>query len=185
MEQLDLRDRNKLFMEKVKKENPGFFDELKKGQTPEYFLISCSDSRVSPSVITQTSLGEMFVHRNIANQVSLEDESLSASLYYALKHLKVKKIVVKGHTDCGGVKAAWNENDEEELRGWIKGVRDSLPEKTTKTEDISVDELTKYNVLSQVEKLKQHPVYLKYGAGVEISGCLFHVDTGELEKITQ
>ncbi|GGK12808.1 hypothetical protein GCM10010965_02240 [Caldalkalibacillus thermarum] len=57
-------------------------------------------------------LGHLFVHRNIANQVHPEDESFSASLYYALKHLKVKKIVIQGHTGCGGLTAAWQNNDE-------------------------------------------------------------------------
>ncbi|THG88660.1 carbonate dehydratase, partial [Alkalihalobacillus alcalophilus ATCC 27647 = CGMCC 1.3604] len=115
MEELELRKKNEEFIQRIKEQDPTFFDELKKGQTPEFFVLSCSDSRVSPSVITQMPLGHMFVHRNIANQVVTEDESFSASLYYALKHLKVKKIVIKGHTDCGGVKAAWLENDEQEL----------------------------------------------------------------------
>nr|WP_276541065.1 carbonic anhydrase [Salipaludibacillus agaradhaerens] len=60
-------------------------------------------------------LGRMFIHRNIANQVSTHDESFSAGLYYALTHLKVKSILVEGHTDCGGVKAAWHGNGEENL----------------------------------------------------------------------
>lgn len=182
MEDFDLRRKNEEFIRKIKEINPLYFDELKKGQTPEYFVLSCSDSRVSPSVITQMPLGQMFVHRNIANQVVTEDESFSASLYFALQHLKVKKIVIKGHTGCGGIKAAWSDNDEEKLRWWISKVRNSLPNKNERNE-ISLDELAKINVLKQVENVKDHPIYKAYGTNIEVCGYVFHVESGELEKL--
>ncbi|MHA6252713.1 carbonic anhydrase [Oceanobacillus sp. CAU 1775] len=183
MEDLELREKNEEFIRKIKEVDPFFFDELKKGQAPEYFVLSCSDSRVSPSIITQMPLGQMFVHRNIANQVVTEDESFSASLYFALVHLNVKKILIKGHTECGGIKAAWLDNDEKELHGWISNVRESLPSKHD-LKEISMDELAKINVLKQVEHLKQHPIYKAYGNNVEVRGCLFHVESGELERLT-
>ncbi|WP_017726108.1 carbonic anhydrase [Halalkalibacterium ligniniphilum] len=182
MQEVELRKNNEEFIQKVKDEDPAFFDELKKGQSPEFFVLSCSDSRVSPSVITQMPLGKMFVHRNIANQVALEDESFSASLYYALKHLKVKKIIIKGHTDCGGVKAAWFDNDEEALQGWLAHVRISLPD-NNEGQNITIDELTKVNVIKQVQHLKEHPIYKAFGRNVEVIGCLFHVESGELERL--
>ncbi|ARK30667.1 carbonic anhydrase [Halalkalibacter krulwichiae] len=182
MQNLELRKRNEEFIREMKEYDPTFFDELKKGQAPEFFVLSCSDSRVSPSVVTQMPLGHMFVHRNIANQISIEDESFSASLSYALRHLNVKVIVIKGHTDCGGVKAAWSGNNEEELRGWIGKVRKSLPDHNL-LKDVSMDELTRENVLSQVKHLQQHPIYKKYGQGVQMIGCLFHVESGELERV--
>lgn len=182
MKSMELKKQNEEFIQKIKAQDPAYFDELKKGQTPEYFLLSCSDSRVSPSIIMQMPLGHMFVHRNIANQVVVEDESFSASLYYALKHLNVKKLVVKGHTGCGGVKAAWEGNEEPELQKWLAHIRGSLPEKIGARE-LDLEELAKLNVLSQVEKLRKHPVYQQYGKGVEISGCIFRVETGELEQV--
>lgn len=181
MQEQELRKRNEAFIRKIKEQDPFYFDELKKGQTPEFFMLSCSDSRVSPSVITEMPLGNIFIHRNIANQVVTEDESFSASLYYALKHLKVKKIIIKGHTDCGGIKAAWSETADEELEGWISKVRESLPDKNGL--DTSLDELAKMNVLKQVDHLKNHPIYKAYGDGVEVRGCLFHVESGELERL--
>lgn len=177
----DLRRKNEEFIRKIKEINPAYFDELKKGQAPEYFVLSCSDSRVSPSVITQMPLGHMFVHRNIANQVVSDDESFSASLYFALKHLKVKAIIVKGHTGCGGIKAASSDKEENELRGWISHIRNSFPNDSS---ELSLDELAKINVLQQVENLKTHPIYKTYGDNVEIRGCLFHVESGELERLT-
>lgn len=183
MEKHNISEGNKLFRQKMKEQDPKYFEELQKGQSPEYFVVSCSDSRVSPSVITEAPLGEMFVHRNIANQVDIEDESFAASLYYALKHLKVKKIIIKGHTDCGGVKAAWYENDDEELQRWITNVKKGLPH-TEKKISIPLNELSRLNVIRQVENLKQHPIYKKYGEGVVIVGYLFHIENGELEKVT-
>ena len=180
MEETFLRKKNEEFIRKIKENDPSYFNELRKGQNPEYFVLSCSDSRVSPSVITEMPLGKMFIHRNIANQVNLDDESFSAGLYFALKHLKIKKIIIEGHTYCGGIKAAWEENEEENLRCWLNNVRESLPEKPLKR-DIPEDALARINVQSQVEKLKSHPVYMDYGTDIEIIGCLFHVESGELE----
>jgi len=182
MHETELRKNNEEFIQKINEHDPTFFNELKKGQTPEFFVLSCSDSRVSPSVITQMPLGHMFVHRNIANQVNVDDESFSASLYYAIEKLKVKKIIIKGHTDCGGVKAAWSDHDDKEMKGWISKVRESLPKKNTANE-ITLDELTKINVLKQVEHLKEHPIYKLYGHNVDVLGCLFHVESGELERV--
>lgn len=182
MDDLTLLKKNEAFIRRIKEINPSYFEELKKGQSPEFFVLSCSDSRVSPSIITQMPLGQMFVHRNIANQVILEDESFSASLYFALEHLKVKKIIVKGHTGCGGIHAAWADTNDEELQWWIEKVRKNLPEKE-KNEALTLDELTKINVLRQVENIKNHPIYKKYGENVLVSGYLFHVESGELEKL--
>ncbi|WP_217585840.1 carbonic anhydrase [Lentibacillus saliphilus] len=182
MNEAQLKHKNEEFIHKIKRENPNFFDGLKEGQSPEFFMLACSDSRVSPSVITQMPLGEMFVHRNIANQVDQEDESFSASLYYALVHLNIKKIIIKGHTDCGGVKAAWSDGVDEALSGWIGKVKQSLPDKTN-ANDVHIDELTKMNVQKQVARIKDHPVFKAYGEGVQVTGYLYHVATGELEKL--
>lgn len=182
MKNSELKKLNEEFIQKIKKQNPSYFDELKKGQSPEYFLLSCSDSRVSPSIITQMPLGQLFVHRNIANQVVKEDESFSASLYFALQHLGVKQLIIKGHTGCGGVKAAWEDNEEPELHKWLAHIRKGLPEKKA-GENPDLDELAKINVLKQVEKLLAHPIYQKYGQETEVTGFLFHVESGELEQV--
>ncbi|MBO8173257.1 MAG: carbonate dehydratase [Bacillaceae bacterium] len=183
MSQDQLRQGNKRFVEKMKEEQPGLFDQLKEGQSPDVFLLSCCDSRVSPSVVTGASLGEIFVHRNIANQVAEDDDSFNASLYYALHHLKVKKVVIMGHTFCGGIQAAWEGNQEEELKPWIERIRKNLPDRAVQP-CISVNEVSRKNVIKQVNNLKNHPIYQKYGHDVNIEGYLFHLETGELEKVT-
>ncbi|MFG6117445.1 carbonic anhydrase [Halobacillus sp. MO56] len=174
---------NETFKDKILKEDPAYFDKLKEGQTPEFFVVACSDSRVSPSVISETPLGTMFVHRNIANQVNVNDESLAASLYYALVHLKVKKIIIKGHTGCGGVAAAKDGNEEPYLKGWIKGIRKGFQSQNRSPQD-ELNELVKANIREQIEKMKQHPVYKKYGKDTELAGYLFHLETGVLEELS-
>jgi carbonic anhydrase len=80
------------------------------GQKPEVMVICCCDSRVSPEVIFDAHPGEMFVVRNVANLVPPYSPSglthgVSAALEFAVQILKVKNIVVMGHTHCGGVRA--------------------------------------------------------------------------------
>jgi carbonic anhydrase len=87
------------------------WEQLKTGQSPQVLVIACSDSRVDPSMIFDTSPGEIFVVRNVANLVPpFEDDTgrhgVSAAIEYAVTQLKVKAIVVMGHEFCGGCQAA-------------------------------------------------------------------------------
>ena len=68
-----LFDRNKLWSERIRKDNPEFFANLAKHQNPDYLWIGCSDSRVPATDILDLPPGELFVHRNIANLVSNTD----------------------------------------------------------------------------------------------------------------
>lgn len=115
-------------------------------------------------------------------QASEEDTSFTASLTYALKHLKVKQIVINGHTGCGGIAAAWKGIEDPELQGWVGEIRKHLPN-PKENPDLTPEALSRINVLKQMEQLKKHPVYLQYGAGVDIIGYLFHLESGELEKL--
>ncbi|WP_078427915.1 carbonic anhydrase [Alkalihalobacterium alkalinitrilicum] len=180
MEWQEIQTENKLFFEKMKKIDPQFFERMVQGQQPELFVLACSDSRVSPSVITQMPLGKLFIHRNIANQVDEQDESFSASLYYALKHLHVKGILIIGHTHCGGIEAAIKRNNEAALQPWLKIIRQSIP---TKTKTTYPAQLSKVNILKQVEKLLAHPIYQALGQDIPIIPVLYHIENGEIELV--
>ena len=121
LEQLFLN--NKKWAERVAKDNPEFFQELCKQQNPEYLWIGCSDSRVPANQIMGLAPGEVFVHRNVANVVSLTDFNCLAVLQYAVEVLKVKHVIVTGHYGCGGVRAAYEGNAPGLVDHWLEPVR--------------------------------------------------------------
>ena len=88
--------------------NPALYGELAKGQSPTYMIVACSDSRVCPSHVLNIQPGEAFVVRNVANMVPPYDQNkysgTGSAIEYAVLHLKVKEIVVIGHSACGGIK---------------------------------------------------------------------------------
>ncbi|NBI28465.1 carbonic anhydrase [Chengkuizengella marina] len=186
----NLIKQNEQFVTEILQQDPAYFHKLVKGQSPEYFVLACSDSRVSPSVTANMPLGNMFVHRNVANQVVEGDHSFSAGLYYALKHLKVKKILIEGHTQCGGIQAACEMKQEQSnlqkddgFHLWVSEIQQNVPSKH-QCDELTSFELSKLNVLNQIENLKKHPVYIKYGSNVDIIGFVFDLSSGKLQKVT-
>lgn len=121
---LRLLENNKAWVEEQNKNNPGFFEQLAQGQSPEYLWIGCSDSRVPANEITGTKPGEMFVHRNIANMVVHSDMNLLSVLSYAVEVLKVKHIIVCGHYGCGGVIAAMGSKQYGLIDNWLRHIKD-------------------------------------------------------------
>lgn len=119
-----LLDNNKKWVAEQTKNDPAFFENLAKGQSPEYLWIGCSDSRVPANEITGTRPGEMFVHRNIANMVVHTDMNLLSVLSYAVEVLKVKHIIVCGHYGCGGVLAAMGNKQFGLIDNWLRHIKD-------------------------------------------------------------
>jgi len=101
-----------------------FFERLAKEQQPDYLYIGCSDSRVPANEIMGLDAGEVFVHRNIANLVNSIDLNVMSVINYAVRHLGVKHIIVCGHYNCGGVKAAMVPQDLGLLNPWLRNIRD-------------------------------------------------------------
>ena len=98
-------------------------DELAKGQHPETLIITCSDSRVVPEFIFNTSLGDIFVIRTAGNVIN---EGELATVEYAIEHLKVKRIIVLGHTHCGAVHAAIKNEQGQYLDPILKRIRRNI-----------------------------------------------------------
>ena len=102
---MDLEQGNKEFIKRINndKELKEKRDNLVKGQHPETLVITCSDSRVVPELIFNCSLGDIFVIRTAGNVIN---EGELATVEYAIEHLRVKRVVVLGHTHCGAVHAS-------------------------------------------------------------------------------
>jgi carbonic anhydrase len=101
-----------------------FFEKLALEQNPDYLYIGCSDSRVTAEDMMGAAPGEIFVHRNIGNLVVSIDVNAMSVINYAVKILRVKHIIVCGHYNCGGVKAAMTPEDLGILNPWLRNIRD-------------------------------------------------------------
>ncbi|HRP53403.1 MAG TPA: carbonic anhydrase [Fluviicola sp.] len=120
----DVFRNNQEWVNKQLQENPNYFNELAAGQKPNFLFIGCSDSRVSAEILMGAEPGEVFVHRNIANLAPNNDLNVLSVINYAVKFLQVKHIVVCGHYNCGGVKAAMTSSDTGILNPWLRNIRD-------------------------------------------------------------
>lgn len=169
-----------------------YFGTLSKGQAPSALWIGCCDSRVPAEEITGARPGELFVHRNIANLVHLNDPGLDSVLYYSLKVLKVPYIIVCGHTQCGGVLSAIHGPQEESLSTWLAPLRESLPDPFTKyrsMEEIpsSVSEkVATDNVTRGLERLLSHACVkeaMEEGTLWGLHGWMYHLSTGIIDPV--
>lgn len=173
--------------EKTKKDSV-FFEKIYKEQNPEFFYIGCSDSRVPASEITGLEIGDLFVHRNIANVVSNNDLNMMAAIQYSVEHLKVKHIIVCGHYGCGGVKSAMKQESYGLLDSWLKNVRDVYRQYYKELELIDdekqkYDRLVELNVIEQAENVIKtsyvQKSYIKNGFPT-VHGWVYDMNSGKL-----
>jgi carbonic anhydrase len=161
-------------------ERQALFDQLATGQAPEVLFLTCADSRVDPSLITQTDPGELFVCRNAGNIVpprssGLAAEGMAASIEYAVKALNIAHIVVCGHAQCGAVKGAMDPESVSALgdvAAWIghadTGGHDDL------------DDAIEANVLAQLRNLRSFDFITEAVAAGTLSlwGWVYDIETG-------
>mmetsp|Transcript_2225 Transcript_2225/g.3928 ORF Transcript_2225/g.3928 Transcript_2225/m.3928 type:complete len:260 (-) Transcript_2225:86-865(-) len=120
----ELLERNRRWRESMLAAEPDFFSKLAHTQTPEILWIGCADSRVPANQIVDLPPGEVFVHRNIANCVIHSDINCLSVIEFAVKYLKVKRIIVCGHYGCGGVKASMSDMKFGIIDNWLRHLRD-------------------------------------------------------------
>lgn len=157
---------NKKWVGKMSEENPDFFSHLANEQNPDYLYIGCSDSRVHANEIMGLQPGEVFVHRNIANMVVNNDLNVLSVINYAVEYLNVKYIIVCGHYNCGGIKAAMEPKDLGILNPWLRNIRDVYRLHEKELDTIS-DPQARYNRLVEINVYEQ---------------CLNIIKTAEVQK---
>lgn len=183
----DIFQRNREWVSQKLDVDPNYFEELAKGQAPEVLYIGCSDSRVTAESMMGAEPGDVFVHRNIANVVSNLDISSTAVITYAVKFLKVNHIVICGHYNCGGVKAAMDPQDLGILNPWLKNIRDvyrlHLDElNAIEDEEAKYKRLVELNVVEQCVNLVKDPeVQLAMTSrDLKIHGWVFDIASGKI-----
>lgn len=156
----DLLKGNQGWVRNTNKFDPDFFEKLSEGQTPKFLWIGCSDSRVPATEICNAMPGSIFVQRNIANMVVHTDSNLLSVVYYAVKHLKVKHIIVCGHYGCGGVAAAMSNEHYGFLDNWLLHIKDVYRVHEKELNDIKdetkrFDRYVELNISEQVLNLSK------------------------------
>jgi carbonic anhydrase len=170
--------------------SPDYFRDLSKDQSPEFLYIGCSDSRVTAEELMGIEPGQAFIHRNIANMVTSIDLNVMSVLHYAIEVLKVKQIVVCGHYNCGGVKAAMQPNDLGILNPWLRNIRDVYrlhKDELNGIDDVEkrYDRLVELNVQEQCINVIKTADFQKAFThrGIKIHGWVFDMRTGRLKDL--
>ena len=184
-------ENNKKWVEKKLGEDADFFKNLAKEQNPEYLYIGCSDSRVTTEELMGLKPGEVFVHRNIANLINTLDLNAISAIQYAVEHLKVKHIIVCGHYDCGGIKAAMSPEDLGLLNPWLRNIRDIYRLHRIELDAIA-DQKERNNRLVELNVQEQCINVIKLACVQEryivdeypiVHGWVFDISTGKLKDL--
>jgi carbonic anhydrase len=147
-------ENNRKWVQEKTRTDKEFFSRLAKDQRPDYLYIGCSDSRVTAEDMMGLQPGEVFVHRNVANLVNNVDLNVMAVINYAVRYLNVKHIIVCGHYNCGGVKAAMLAQDFGILNPWLRNIRDVYRLHMQELNDIE-DEGKRYDRLVELNVKEQ------------------------------
>jgi carbonic anhydrase len=187
----NLIENNRAWAERIRVEDPSLFERLARQQTPSYLWIGCSDSRVPPTNLIGLSPGELFVHRNVANVVVHTDLNCLSVMQYAVEVLKVKHIIVCGHYDCGGVKAALQNSKLGLIDNWLRHVQDVAQKHEALLakaggEAQRLDRLCELNVIEQVSNVSQTTIVQgawERGQELAVHGWVYGLHDGLLRDL--
>lgn len=180
-------ENNRNWIAKKLQSDDHYFEKLAKKQKPEFLYIGCSDSRVSTEELMGLQPGQVFVHRNIANMVPNTDLNSMSVINYVVTILKVNHIVVCGHYDCSGVRAAMQQADLGVLNPWLRNIRDVYRIHRKELNAITNDgekykRLVELNVQEQcINVIKTAEVQrANRQRNLKVYGWVFDVHTGKL-----
>jgi carbonic anhydrase len=176
----------------VNRHGRDFFEDLARGQSPKYLFITCSDSRIQPTMMTETGPGHMFFLRNIGNIVPLPGlgPTEDAVLEYAIEVLHVRWIIVCGHSQCGAMKALMDPEPLHNLPyiySWLQQATETRQRVHSKFPHLQgealLHEATRENVRVQVERIKARPDIadrLRDGRLADVVGWVYEIETGDV-----
>ncbi len=181
---------NQSWSQEREAQDPGGFLRQSRIHAPRFLWIGCIDSRIAPEQLTGLGPGEMLVHRNIANLVRETDSSCSSVLAFAIDHLKVRHIMVVGHSRCGGVEAALQGQASGVLQEWLApvcAVREQHREKLgSLPESARADHLSELSLRAQWSQLTALPKVQQAwqrGQSLAVHACFYSLDTGRLRVL--
>lgn len=195
----DLLDANKQWAQQMNHIHPSLFPEFNgKGQQPHTLFIGCSDSRYNETCLGVLP-GEIFTWKNVANICSQKDLTFKATLEFAIRCLKVNKVVICGHTDCGGIKTCLTHQREalaedkcEHLHEYLQDIDDLYHENKASLSqfpDLAAKSkhLSRCNVDRQFQRLMENETVTEAinDGLLEVYGLLYNVDSGLLEKVAR
>ncbi len=169
-----------------------YFLRMADDQTPEFLWIGCSDSRVPAEDVTGTEPGELFVHRNIANQVIHTDFNVLSVLQYAVEVLKVKHIIVCGHYGCGGVRNALSQKNLGLIDKWLRNIKDVYRLHKHELDGLASDKerqlrrFVELNVQEQVWKLAETSIVQRAwhsGHPIHLHGWVYDLHSGLINDL--
>lgn len=187
----ELLEYNRRWAQRMAAQRPELLDVMGTGQTPKYLWIGCSDARVPPDTITGVEPGQLFVHRNVANQVLPDDANCMSVLQFAVDVLRVEHIVVCGHYGCGGIQAAIENEIQGPMDQWLIDIRDTIIKhegELVRIEDRRERErrLCELNVFEQVRHVVETPIVQQAwteGQQLAVHGWIFCVSRGLLRDL--
>ena len=182
---------NLAWAERIRAQQPDFFEQLARQQNPQFLWIGCSDSRVPANEIVGLMPGEVFVHRNIANVVVHTDLNCLSVIQFAVDLLKVQHIMVVGHYGCGGVRAALFGDRLGLVDNWLHHVHDVRDKHIEALQAIGlsnarVDRLCEFNVIEQVANVCQTTIVRdawENGQELAVHGWIYGLKDGLLRDL--
>jgi carbonic anhydrase len=186
----ELLDSNRLWAAKTEARSPGFFTGLLQQQAPQYLWIGCADSRVPANELVDLQPGELFVHRNIANVVVHSDLNCLSVIQFATDLLKIRHIIVVGHSRCSGVAAALDDTRIGLADNWIRHVQDVRNRHhawlDTLPAERQVDALGEINVIEQARNVCQTTIVQDAwarGQELVVHGWFYGLNNGLLRDL--
>jgi len=187
----DLFRQNTTWAEGKVASDPGYFERLTALQSPEFFWIGCSDSRVPANVVCGLEPGEVFVHRNVANVIHSSDMNMLSALEYAVEVLQVKHVIVCGHYGCGGVHASVEDCPHGLVDHWLEPIRRLADTHIHELvvlngPEARLNRLAELNVIESVNRVCNTPILRRAwdaGSDVAVHGYIYSLKDGLIRDL--